>query len=76
MAFLIAYNKANAPDTRSPTNIMAKTAAIKTLKNHARQLARIIQANPDVSDERKVDLKLTVRKGEPTHIPGGMALAA
>src|SRR5690606_40286282 len=37
VAFLIAYNNANPPDTRSPTNIMAKTAAIKTLKNHARQ---------------------------------------
>ncbi len=69
VAFLIAYNKANAPDTRSPTNLMAKNAAMKTLKNYARQLARIIQANPDVSDERKAELGLTVRKGEPAHIP-------
>lgn len=39
------------------------------MKAEARRLARIIQANPLVSDEQRAELGITVRDTEPTPVP-------
>jgi hypothetical protein len=68
-AFADAYQTANNPDTRSPSNIVAKDVAKDALINNARMLARIVQATPAVTPEQKSELGLTVRDVEPTPIP-------
>ena len=68
-AFIAAYTLANAEATRSPTNIVAKDDAKAALKANARMLARIIQANPSVTNEQKSALGLTVRDVEPSPNP-------
>ncbi len=68
-AFVDAYQTANNPDTRSPSNIVAKNTAKDALISYARELARIVQATPTVTDEQKAELGLTVRDSEPSPIP-------
>lgn len=67
--FHTAYQTANEPDTRSPSHIIAKDTAKDALIEGIRELARIVQAAPDVTDEQKTELGLTVRDTEPTPIP-------
>lgn len=68
-AFISAYQTANDPSTRSPSNIVAKNTAMTALKANARELARIVQATPSVTPEQKSELGLTVRDGEGSPIP-------
>jgi hypothetical protein len=68
-AYAAAYQIANNPDTRSPSNIVAKDTAREALIQNARLLARIVQAAPAVTPEQKSELGLTVRDVEPTPIP-------
>src|SRR5688572_8340213 len=68
-AYAAAYQTASNPDTRSPTNIVAKDAARFALQAEARMLARIVQAAPAVTAEQKSELGLTVRDVEPSPIP-------
>lgn len=71
-AFVTAYQTANNPDTRSPSNITAKNTAKENLVNGAggiRQLVAIIQAYPSVTDRQLSDLGLTVRDHKPSPIP-------
>jgi hypothetical protein len=67
-AFVAAYQMANNPNTRSPSNIIAKDTAKNALETSARMLARMVQATPSVTAQQKSDLGLTVRVG-PTPIP-------
>lgn len=67
-AFIASYTTANDPSTRSPSAIIAKDDAKKALISSARQLARIVQATPVVTDEQKSDLGLNVR-ATPSPIP-------
>ena len=68
-AFVTAYQTASNPDTRSPTNVLAKDMARSALVAEARMLARIVQATPAVTPEQKSELGLTVRDVEPSPIP-------
>lgn len=78
-AFSILYtNYANAlqlatnPPTRTPPAIVAKNDAKAALidgPGGIRELARIVQATPSVTNQAKADLGLTVRDGEPTPVP-------
>jgi len=67
-AFVAAYQTANNPNTRSPSNVIAKNTAMGALEANARMLARMVQATPGVTDQQKSDLGLTVRVG-PTPVP-------
>jgi len=64
-----AYNRANDPLTRSPTNIVAKNAQMDLVKANARVLAGIIQKNPNVSNTQRSELGLTVKDVEPSPVP-------
>jgi len=68
-AWVDAYNIANGNDTRTPSSIVAKDNAKRAMIENARELARIIQANPGVTDQEKSDLGLTVRDTEPSPVP-------
>lgn len=69
VAFVSAFQTANDPITRSPSNIIAKKMAMNALKQEARMLARIVQAWPGVTAEQRSELGLTVRNAGPTPIP-------
>jgi hypothetical protein len=74
-AFTSAYQTANNPDTRSPSNITAKNTAKENLINGTpgsegiRELAAIAQAYPAITAEQLRELGLTVRDREPSPIP-------
>ena len=68
-AFILAYNTANDPLTRSPANIAAKNTAKEELIENARMLARIVQAAPGISAAQRESLGLTVPDVEPSPIP-------
>lgn len=55
--------------TRTEPNIATKNAAKEALIEQSRMLARIIQANPAVTDAMKIALGLHVRDPEPTPVP-------
>ncbi len=67
--FALAYQTANDPDTRSPSNIVAKNTAKKALSDQARMLARIVRADPAVTAQQKAELGLGTPDPEPTPIP-------
>jgi hypothetical protein len=66
--FLTRYQTANNPDTRSPSNIIAKDTSKTALIANARMLAAIVQAFPAITDEQLSDLGLTVPAVEPSPI--------
>lgn len=66
-AFVAAYQLANDPETRSPSNIKGKDLAKATLIQAARQIARLVQASP-VTDQQREELGLPVRDAEPTPV--------
>lgn len=68
-AFLTAYQTANNPDTRSPSNIVAKNMAKDALITELRRLAAIVQAYPAITPELLSELGLTIRDAEPSPIP-------
>jgi hypothetical protein len=68
-AFVAAYNTASADATNSTANVIAKDDARANLKANARTLARIVQANPSVTNVQRSELGLTVRDAEPSPIP-------
>jgi len=59
---------ANAPASRTRVSVAAKNLSRALLKKNARQLARIINAHPGVSDQQRVDLGLALRKAAVTAI--------
>jgi hypothetical protein len=67
--FIVAYNTSQNRATRSPSNIILKDTAKKTLVENIRQLARIINAFPGTTNVMRSNLGLTVRDAEPTPIP-------
>ncbi len=68
-AFATAFQTAQNPDTRSPTNIVAKDQAMASLKANARQLAGIVQKFPATTDEQRSELGLTVPDVDPSPVP-------
>lgn len=59
-SFMAAYVLATSPSTRTRPVVVAKRAAVKALRQLARQLAAIIRAQPGVSDHQKAVLGLTI----------------
>lgn len=59
---------ASEPITRTRGTISAKDDARKLLKAEARELARIINAYPPITNQQRIDLGLTPRKSEATPI--------
>lgn len=68
-SFATAYQTANDPTTRSPANIEAKDTARDALLALTRQLVKVVQAWPDMTDERRVALGITVPDLERTPVP-------
>lgn len=68
-AFLQAYQLANNPATRSPSNIETKDDAKAALIAETRKLVNIVQAYPGTTDTMRVDLGITVRDYDPTPVP-------
>jgi hypothetical protein len=66
-AFSTAYATAINPPTRTVGTVAAKNDAKTPLRAMARELARIIQAYPSLTNQQRVDLGLTVRD-EPSPI--------
>ncbi len=67
--FVNAYNKVQNPVTRTPPNIVAKNDAKKALIAATRSLVDVIQAWPEMTDEKRRELKITVRDKRPTPSP-------
>ncbi len=61
-AFATAYQTSYDPNTRTPPNITIKDEAKKALSEYARELVRIVQSYPSLTDDQRRELKITVRK--------------
>jgi hypothetical protein len=66
-SFNTAYTAAVNPDTRTKGTILAKNDAMDAVKAYARQLVRIVQAAPAVTDTQRADLGINVHD-EPSPI--------
>ena len=64
-----AYETANNRLTRSPVNIELKNAAKNAMVASARELVRMIQAYPPVTDAVRLELGITVRDADPQPSP-------
>jgi hypothetical protein len=67
-AFADALATATEPSTRTRGAIAAKDAARTPLKADARELARIVNAFPSITNQQRIDLGLTPRSGTVTPI--------
>ncbi len=67
--FVTAFNVAQNPLTRTPPNIQAKDAAKTSLINATRMLVDVVQAWPEMTNEKRADLKITLRDRKPTPSP-------
>lgn len=65
-AYDAAYMLAVDPATRSTPRVQGKNTALTGLKAAAKPVVAILQSNPDVSDEQRVELGLKVRDRVPT----------
>lgn len=68
-AFVAAYQAATDPGTNAHANIVIKNDAKQALIEDARELVRIIQAAPNVTNGQRAALGLNVRDVEPSPIP-------
>lgn len=69
-AYAVAYQTAVDPGTRTKGKVAAKNTARAALKDRARLLAKVIEGQPTVTDEQKIDLGLNVRKAQsPIPVP-------
>jgi hypothetical protein len=59
-AFAAGYANARSPNANCKANIGAKNQAKAALKANARMLARIVRANPAVTNDQRAKLGLTV----------------
>lgn len=63
-AFLETLWTTSRNSTRTPTSIVAKKDAMKALKAKARELARIIRANPAVTASQRRSLGLSIHEAD------------
>lgn len=66
--FAAALNAASNPETRTRGTVIGKNDAKKALIALTRELVRIIQAYPPVTNEQRADLGITVRDVEPSPV--------
>lgn len=64
----LQYERAQAPETRSPVAIAAKNTAKKIIIEQTRKIAKIVRATPGMDDQRLIELGLRPHKTEPTRI--------
>jgi hypothetical protein len=64
-----AFAAATNPSTRTPVTVAAKDTAKANSIALARELAQIVKADPDTTDEQLVELGITVDKFPPTPVP-------
>lgn len=67
-AFAAALETATEPSTRTRGTVAAKDDARAPLKAMARELARIANAYPPITNQQRIDLGLNPRDAEPTPI--------
>lgn len=68
-AFATAYQTANGSDTRSPANIEVKNTAKDAMIVLVRALVKICQAWPEMTDDKRALLGITVPDTDPTPVP-------
>ena len=68
-AYQSAYNTARNPSTRTPAAIETKNTFKAQLLVLTREFVNICQAYPDMTNNRRVQLGITVRNYEPTPVP-------
>ncbi|MGC4031441.1 MAG: hypothetical protein QM754_06855 [Tepidisphaeraceae bacterium] len=64
-----AWAAASAMNSRTRGSVADKNTALRQMKIAARQVVGLIQSTPTVSDQMKIDAKVTVRKTHPTPSP-------
>lgn len=64
-----AYIAATDPSTRTPVTVAAKDTAKFAAVALARELAQIVKADPDTTDEQLTELGITVNKFPATPVP-------
>ncbi len=70
-AFASAFQIARDPSTRTRPNVATKDAAKDDLIASSRNLSKIVEGTPSVTDAQKLALGLTVRKAPtPRPVPG------
>ena len=71
-AFRNAYTAANDPATRTPNAVQTKNDAKEVLidgPGGIRELVKVVQAYPALTNTQRVDLRITVPDAEPTPVP-------
>jgi hypothetical protein len=69
LSYSTSLTASSDPSTRGPAAVLAKDTAKRTLVAYIRQLARIVQANPAVTNTQRFDLGLPARGTLPSPIP-------
>lgn len=69
LSYSTSLTASSDPSTRGPAAVLAKDTARRTLVAYLRTLARIIQANPAVTNAQRFDLGLPARGTLPSPIP-------
>ena len=69
LAFSDAYKKVTTPEGNSRSNYEAKKLAKAAMVEKVRELVKIIQAWPGTTDQKRVDLGITVPDPDPTPCP-------
>jgi hypothetical protein len=67
--FVAKWNVVQDPETRTRPNLLLKDAAKQALLENLRELARIIQNHPGVTNAMREELGLPLRSSEPTPVP-------
>lgn len=68
-AYATAFQTAFDPNTRTRPNLALKDQAKAALDLYARELVRIVQAYPELTDDQRRELKITVRKSRTPNPP-------
>lgn len=68
-AFDAAYITANHPDTRTPTAVSQKNLAKAAMVSYIREMVRLVQAHPGLTDDQRVSLGITVPDVDPSPVP-------
>lgn len=68
-AYAAAFETANDSITRSPANIQKKNTARKALVAKTRELVDICQAWPEMTDDKRKELQISLRDNTPTPVP-------
>lgn len=67
--FRNAYQTAHNPLTRSPGNVEIKNTTKKALIAETRRLVRVVQAWPQITDDKRAALGITVPDTDPSPVP-------